>query len=298
MWRFVGHAAAELAGSLGEPDPEAAVRLRVDDLVGLPRRADHVAPHLVRPPVLVHHEVEEGPVVGRPDGVAVGVLDAFVEHAPIAKVLDAHGVTLAAARVRAVGEVAAVVAHGHRAEREVLVSTGERGFVEDRLHRVRVVHGPARPGAVLRAGLETPLVEVPAGTQRDGSVVRLLARLDLLEQRLDERLNGRHDGVEVRVLRAQVGEHVRVVDRRIVRVAQPGVRVLHGHAVPRVAVRAHLRHGRRGRRGLVGGFGNGSRRRGQRRGRHQDQGGRRQGQSGNPRTRLAMMLRWISFEPL
>ena len=281
---------------LGEADPEAAVRLCVDDRVGVGRRADDVTPDLVRAPVLVHHEVEEGPVVRGPDRVAVRVLDPFVEDAAVAQVPDAHGVALAAARVGAVGGVPAVVAHGHGAEREVVVAVREGRLVEDRLDRLRVVDRPAGPGPVLCPGFKAPLVEVAAVPQRDGSVVRLLARLDLLEQYLDERLDGRHDGVEVRVLGTQVGQHVRVVDRRIVRVPQPGVRVLERHAVVREPVRSRFGDGRRQCPGLLGGFANVGRRR-QRPGR-QDGGQRMPHQSGSPSTRLAMMLRWISFEPL
>ena len=195
--------------------------------------------------MLVHDAVEQRPVVRRPNRVAERVLQGVRQHRAGCEVLDEYGEALGAAGVGAVRQITAVVADRECAEVEVLVSFGECGLVEHRLRRIRRVCRPARPGPVLAAGREPPLVVVIPVLDGHRLVVRLLPRLDLFEQRLRERLVGCHDRVEVAVLGFEIGDHVSVVDGRIALVPEPVIGVLDLDPVVGVGVGPLFGHRRR-----------------------------------------------------
>ena len=129
------------------------------------------------------------------------------------------------------------------------MSFGEGHLVEDRLHGIGFVYGPAGPGPVLGAGLEPPLVEVVPVLQRHGFVVRFLPGLDLFEQSLRQFPVRFHDRIEVAVLRFEVGDYVVIVDGRITLVPEPVIGVLHLDAVAGEGMRPAVGHGRRDRLG-------------------------------------------------
>src|SRR5206468_8892514 len=64
--------------------------------------------------------------------------------------------------------------------------------------------------------------------------------LHLLEQLVDESLALRLPPVEIAILGLKVGEHIRIIDLRIFRIAQPVPRILDRHAMALVAVGALL----------------------------------------------------------
>jgi hypothetical protein len=246
---LVGHLGAEVehdvALVLRRPrrEEEALVRLLVDEDVVVGRRAEPVAPELVRAHGVVGAHVEERRAVRRPGGAVVGALDLVVELLARLEVAEAHRVQLGAGEVGRVGQQAGVGGDVEGAEGEELRLAGHDVLVEHHDLAVPVpVLGPAAAvDRVLPALLGAGVVPPRALAGRHGEVGFLDARADLGEQLLLERLGGGHHLGRVGVLGFEVGDRVGVVP-----VAQPGVLVHDRLAVPGALDGDPLRHGRRG----------------------------------------------------
>ena len=213
-----------------DADAEAFVGLLVDHrmLVG----AEPVA---VDPPGalgLVLDGVEDRRGVGGPAG-AGDVGDLEWERCARGEILQPQGVLAEAGVVGAVQEETVVIAHAGHADRHVLVPLGELVHVEeDRLFAFERTSLPAVDGVLLPllgAGV-VPVRPVLVGHRKVGL---LDAREHLIVEQPAEFLDRGHHLVGVGVLRLEVGAH-----RRILLVAEPGVRIGPALAVERMGVGA------------------------------------------------------------
>ncbi len=220
---------------------EPLVGLVVHPLVVGLLRAEPVAPHLERPLRGVGRDVEQVPAVGRPGGTGPRdrVDDLVVEVGAGLDVANAQRVVLVALGVgRPRGERVRRVRF-EPAELEEVVPGGLDVLVEHEIVRRRLGGPPAAMDGVrltlLGAG------DVPPSVVKDGrrQVGLLDSRLDLVEDRVDQRLTlGEPVGGEA-VLGLEEGDRVGIVP-----IAEPRKRIVDvaGRAVPRVR---DLLHGRR-----------------------------------------------------
>ena len=216
---------------------EARVLFLVNDHVIRRRLAETVKPHLKGPPLLVERGVEEGAVVCGPHRIALGVLDDVSQQSISGEILDAQGEAFSPRCIRAVRQQAVVVGDGQRAQAEILRVGGQRRFVENHLRLGgRIVlnakrRWPTGPNAILAFALEAPLVVVGAIAHRHAAFVRLLAALEFGEDRLYQPLMRHHHRVEVGVLGVQIGQHIGILHVRIAIVLQPAIGVFESDAV-------------------------------------------------------------------
>ena len=96
------HEVAPVCGEL-EAEPHGDVVLLVDDLVLADGRAEHVGLHLVGPPRIVHHGVEDPAAVGGEGDAVEDVLDHVRQQRAGAEVLDAQREALVPGVVHGVG---------------------------------------------------------------------------------------------------------------------------------------------------------------------------------------------------
>ena len=242
---------AQLAAGVDD-DPFVAPRrsdAHIEPLVGLvvhPRvvgllRAEPVAPHLERSLRRVGPDVEQVSAVGRPGGTGPRdrVGDLVVEIGARLEVADAQPVVLVPRDVgRPCGERVSRV-RLEPAELEEVVPGSLDVLVEHEIVRRRFGGPPAAMNGVRLALLGAG--DVPPSVVQDGrrQVGLLDARLDLIEDRVDQRLPLGEPVSGAAVLVLEEGDRV-----GIVLVAEPRERIVDiaGRAVPRVR---NLLHGRR-----------------------------------------------------
>jgi hypothetical protein len=177
-------------------------------------------------------------------------LDRIAKELARREILHVQRVLAKTREIDRVGELRAVGAHVHHADRGVLVSLRERVHVEEhffgRLHRARA---PAVDGVLLPFDLALVVPEAAAPI-RHGLVGLLDAREHLRVEALAERLQGPHHCGRIRVLRVEVRD-----DRGVVLLAQP--RVVVDAALAELRGNARLARGDRRRGARV--FGRGER---------------------------------------
>ena len=237
---------------LSDAEEKAGVRFLVDHGVRA-RIAPHaVAAHLVGPVVLVDHGVEDRLAVGRPDDIAVGVLDGPVDDRSGCDVADEEAVALRAVEVQRVGEAAVVVTVLAVPDPEIGLALGLAVAVQQQRFRRFIL---ARCAAVERmlAALDIAAVVGPRPVRcRHRGIVLLHASAHLGVERLPERRVGSEEGLRVGVLGLQVGADLRVErlglahDPLPVGILEPGVIVAARDAVQR------RRNGPSGRSGRLG----------------------------------------------
>ena len=222
-----------LAAGGADVQGEPLVGLLQHEHVGADRRAQLVAPDLVRAHLLVGAGVEQpAPVAGpgeptprRRSGQLVRQLLAGGQLA------DPHRVALAAVGVAGPGQQRVVGRRLDGVDVEELVAVGLGVAVEDDVGGGLLERPPATEHGV-RLALDRPADVPPRAVAHRHRLVGLLdPRLDLGEQLLDEVLPRLEEGGGVGVLGFEVGDRVGVLA-----VAQPGPRVVGGPggALPRV----------------------------------------------------------------
>ncbi len=194
----------EVAAAAGhaDADPVALVLLR-EDLLVLSGGAELVPPDGVRPPRVVAGRVVDRQPVGREEGAGHRALDHVGEALAGREVLHEQRVPLVALGVDGPQHPRAVEGDVEAAERVEVVAVGLDVVVEEQLlarHvglelRRRPVVGAGDRGAevpgVLEALLRAAVVPPVALAGGDGEVGLLRARLDLVEDRLPQRLEVR-----------------------------------------------------------------------------------------------------------
>jgi hypothetical protein len=168
-----------------------------------------VAEELVRALGRVLDAVEEGLVVGRPEGVD-DVADVVGQILARAQVFDLERVLAVAGVVDGVGEKVPVVRDGVGAEAGVLVADGQLVQVERDLFGRRHTALLAREDGVLLTLDGARVVEVAVLAVGHLRVGLLDARVHLLVERLLEGLGRLHHGRRVGVLGFEVGGDFRV----------------------------------------------------------------------------------------
>ena len=227
-----------------DPEEESRIGLLIYQGVLFDRSAKDVAANLVRVSGLVQLGVIEVRVIRGPDSPSPGFLDGVGKYFPGSQVFDDHGVAFRPIGICAVNDFRPVLGHRKGSQAEVLEPLSQFRLIQEHDRVVRrplasfgVRGGPSQPFPVLAPLAVFPLVvPVPALAGQAGQLGGLAA-LDLGINRVNQGLVGRHNDVEIVVLRLQVGDDVLVVHRGVVLVLQPVPRVLHGDAVMGVAVR-------------------------------------------------------------
>ncbi len=241
----------------GKPDGDAETLIILMEYLAilLYRRAQHMHPRIVRPPILIGEAVEQRLAVARPHQRGQGAGDHIAQHVAGRKIADAHLKPLAAVGIDREGEITAAGGNRHRAETEIFMPLGQRGLIEDQL--VLNIAIPARdrlaiPFAILRADLERAPIDIVAILLRDGLVILLDAALHLLEQRVDHALMRLHRLLEPAILLLQIGQHRLVLHIGIAGIAQPGIGIVQHAAMMLDPVLAAVGDGRRRKQRGIG----------------------------------------------
>ena len=207
---------ATAAGAF-DPDEEALVVLAVHEHVVGGRGAERMAPDLERAHRVVGACVEARARVVGPREAVGHVVDRVGEVLSGRDVAEAERVPLAAGHVDRVREGRMVRRDLEAAEREVVVAIGEPVLVENDVRQLRALAPEsAAVDRVLRTLQGPGRVLPPALGDGCGLVGLLHARLDLVEDAVPERQQGREHRVGVGILGFEVGD-----DLRVVTVAEP-----------------------------------------------------------------------------
>ncbi|MCY1172896.1 hypothetical protein D9M73_130400 [compost metagenome] len=216
------------------------------------RRAQPVQPRIVGAPLVVGETVEKAPVIGGPHDFGQHPRNDIGQMLPRDQILDAHLEAFRAIVVDRISQQPPIIADRKGPQPKILFALGQSRFVEDQ-HVLALVLArrdrAAPPFAILPAGFERSPIDPVAILLRHRAIVFLDAALHLLIQPVDQRLVRFHHAFEIGVLGGEIGKHIRVIDLGIVRVLQPGIRILNRVPVDGEAVRARCGDGGRERFG-------------------------------------------------
>ena len=197
-----------------ETHEEGGVGFAIQLDVAFNRPSEGVAPHRVRPHLLVEDRIEEGMAVVAPLDVVREAANGTVHDGARRQIHHEQLERFAAGGVDGVREQAMVGARLARAEGEVRVAFCERVFVEQNLFRCfhgdGVGRAPATVDVVLPTLFGARVVEVFVALDRHRRVGFVQPRQHLVVERLLEVRGRRQHGVGVFVLGAQIGDDVGV----------------------------------------------------------------------------------------